>query len=558
MLGLNMTFNRLFAGLTIGVVSTLITACATTQNTASTAPISFTPTPTTTTTETNIESAELTIATWNTEHLAFPLSDGCRARSEEESLKLKAYAKSLNADIVALQEVGSVEAVETLFPKNEWKVVMSTRPDSKSYDCRNSGAKSTQQKVAFAVRKDVKILNTKAFNALGLNRNGLRYGLELTVESALGPMTLLNVHMKSGCFVDNYSRSDSDACQTFAKQAPILDKWVEQKEKTGMPYIILGDFNHRLSAPYNHLRRQLSTNSDNSVSSLEHLSADIIGCHPYYPAPIDHILAGNMPKKGLEKTATMHPFSDMSPKAMLSDHCALSVKLSSISYPLSSAVKWQTTSKEYNYLTSVIYQRATDVINTKTLPTTPWVVVMDVDETVLDNSQYQVIVEKNGAGYSPKTWSEWVEAEKATLVPGVKEFIETVFKHGGKLALITNRSRGQDKHTWNNLRAVNLPVSIDNTCLLGRVSADKAAIDGKKFINDKDLRRQQVEDASASCYLPNQARKALFSPLKIIMQVGDNIEDFSGITQEEVDVKSLLPRAKSELILLPNPMYGSW
>lgn len=549
-----MTFNRLFAGVTIGVISTLITACATTQNTTPTAPVSFAPT----TTKTSVESTELTIATWNTEHLAFPLSDGCRARSEEESLKLKAYAKSLNADIVALQEVGSVEAVETLFPKNEWKVVMSTRPDSKSYDCRNSGAKSTQQKVAFAVHKDVKILNTQAFDALALNRNGLRYGLELTVESALGPMTLLNVHMKSGCFVDNYSRSDSDACQTFAKQAPILDQWVEQKEKTGMPYIILGDFNHRLSAPYNHLTRQLSTNADNSVSSFENLSADIIGCHPYYPAPIDHILAGNMPKKGLAKTVKMHPFSDMAPKAMLSDHCALSVELSSITYPLSSAVKWQTTSKEYSYLTSVTYQRATDVINTKTLPKTPWVVVMDVDETVLDNSQYQVTVEKNGAGYTPKTWDEWVASEKATLVPGVKEFIEAVVKRGGKLALITNRNRVQDKHTWKNLRALNLPVSIDNTCLLGRVSADKAAIDGKKFINDKDLRRQQVEDASASCYHPNQARKSLFSPLEIIMQVGDNIEDFSGITQEEADVKTLLPRAKSELILLPNPMYGSW
>jgi len=554
MLGLNMTTNRLLVGLTIGALSTLITACSTTQNTVSTTPVSFAPT----TIKTSTESVDLVIATWNTEHLAFPLSDGCRARTEEESRQLKAYAKSLNADIVALQEVGSVEAVETIFPKNNWKIVMSARPDSKTYDCRGSDAKSTQQKVAFAVRKNIKVLNTQSFDALALNRNGLRYGLELTVESSLGAMTLLNVHMKSGCFVDNYTRSDASSCQTFAKQAPILDKWVEQQEKSGMPYMVLGDFNHRLSAPYNHLTRQLSTNSDNSVSSLENLGADIIGCHAYYPAPIDHILAGNLPKKGLRKTMTMHKFDDMAPKAMLSDHCALSVELSSINYPLSNAVTWQTTSKEYRYLTSTTYQRATDVINNKKLPTTPWVVVMDVDETVLDNSQYQVTVEKNGEGYTPKTWNEWVAAEKATLVPGVKSFIETVFKHGGKLALITNRNRTQDHHTWENLRALNLPVSIDNTCLLGRISADKAAIDGKQFINDKDLRRQQVSEASASCYQPNDARKSLFSPLEIIMQVGDNIEDFSGITQEEADVKALLPRASSELILLPNPMYGSW
>jgi 5'-nucleotidase (lipoprotein e(P4) family) len=555
-LGINMMLNRLLVGLTAVALSTLITACSTTS-TETTTQTSFN----STIASSSTDSSSLVVATWNTEHLAFPISDGCRPRTPEETTKLKQYVKSLNADIVALQEVASAEAVETLFPKAQWQVLMSTRPDSKTYDCRGSGAKSTQQKVAFAVRKNIKVLNTQPFDALALNRNGLRYGLELTVDSPMGQMTLLNVHMKSGCFVDNYSRADSDACLTFAKQAPILDKWAEQKEQSGMPYMILGDFNHRISAPYNHLTRQLSTNLDssvNNVSSLENLGADIIGCHPYYPAPIDHILAGNMPKKGLQKTMKMHKFDDMTPNAMLSDHCALSVELSNITYPLSNSVKWQTTSKEYGYLTSVTYQRATDVLNSKTLPTTPWVVVMDVDETVLDNSQYQVNVEKNGAGYSPKTWSEWVASEQATLVLGVKTFIQTVFKQGGKLALITNRNRAQDNHTWENLQALGIPVSTDNTCIMGRISADKAAIDGETIINDKDLRRQQIESGTASCYALNSSRKSLFPALKIIMQVGDNIEDFSGITQEEADIKMLLPRANEELILLPNPMYGSW
>ena len=542
--------NRLLVGLTVGALSALITACSATQTVQPTSPIS-------TIANTNTASSRLVVATWNTEHLAFPISDGCRPRTPEETTKLKQYVKSLNADIVALQEVASSEAVETLFPKAEWQIIMSTRPKSETYDCRESGAKSTQQKVAFAVRKGIKVINTQPFDALALNRDGLRYGLELTVESLLGQMTLLNVHMKSGCFVDNYSKTDSDACLTFAKQAPILDAWAEQKEQIGIPYMILGDFNHRLSAPYNHLTRQLSINSDSSVSSLENLSANIIGCHPYYPAPIDHILAGNMPKKGLQKTMKMHEFDDMAPNTMLSDHCALSVELSPITYPLTNAVKWQTTSKEYSYLTSVTYQRATDVLKSKALPTTPWVVVMDVDETVLDNSQYQVTVENNGAGYSPKTWSDWVASEKATLVPGVKDFIQTVFKQGGKLALITNRDRAQDNHTWKNLEALGISVSTDNTCIMGRVNADKAAIDGKTIINDKDLRRQQIENGTASCYALNSSRRSLFPALQIIMQVGDNIEDFSGITQEEADIKALLPRANDELILLPNAMYGS-
>lgn len=504
------------------------------------------------------EASSFVIATWNVEHLAMPISDGCRPRSDEELLQLRAYAKTINADIVGLQEVASAEAVAAIFPQDKWQVVVSARPDSESYTCRKSGFTSTQQKVAYAVRNGIDILDVKSLSEFGLNRRGLRYGLELTVASDLGKMTLLNLHMKSGCFVDNYSRADSDACQTYAKQAPILDKWVEQKELEGTAYAILGDFNHRLSAPYNHFTRQLTTNSNNSESSLENPGADLIGCHPYYPAPIDHILIGNMGTAGLTKKATMHPFDNMTPDAMLSDHCALSLTLSNDALPLSNSVKWQTASKEYRYLTQTTYQQATQALKSRKLPASPWVVVMDVDETVLDNSQYQVSVEKIGASYDPETWNAWVISEKATLVPGAKNFIQTVFQLGGKLALVTNRNRELDQFTWRNLLALGVPVSNDNTCLIGRVDADKEAINGDTIINDKDLRRLQLETAAASCYRPDKQRASLFPALNIVMQVGDNIEDFAGVTQEEADIEALLPKSNDELILLPNPMYGSW
>ena len=79
-----------------------------------------------------------------------------------------------------------------------------------------------------------------------MDSRGLRHALELEVDSQFGAMTLLNVHMKSGCFVDNYTRKDSKACNTLAKQVKVLDAWVEQKEAEKSPYVILGDFNHRI------------------------------------------------------------------------------------------------------------------------------------------------------------------------------------------------------------------------------------------------------------------------------------------------------------------------
>ena len=110
-----------------------------------------------TSTTNNPSDDALKIVTWNVEHLAYPIDKGCRPRTEEELAKLQAYAKSLDADIVALQEVASKAAIYQLFPADEWTVIMSGRPSSPPYDCRGSGFKSTQQKVAFAIKKPMNI-----------------------------------------------------------------------------------------------------------------------------------------------------------------------------------------------------------------------------------------------------------------------------------------------------------------------------------------------------------------------------------------------------------------
>ncbi len=92
----------------------------------------------------------------------------------------------------------------------------------------------------------------------------------------------------------------------------------------------------------------------------------------------------------------------MDDKAMLSDHCAVSVSLAANAHSLSSAVLWQTTSKEYQALTTTLYEQAKQrLCNYQTLQRN-WVAVMDVDETVLDNSAYQKQTELSGKGYTPQ------------------------------------------------------------------------------------------------------------------------------------------------------------
>jgi endonuclease/exonuclease/phosphatase family metal-dependent hydrolase len=271
----------------------------------------------------------LTVATWNTEHLAFPITQGCRPRTEAELAAMQAYVNNLDADIVALQEVASVQGVQQLFPSDEWDIYLSARPDSTPYTCRESGRLSSQQKVAFAVRKGIEVSQVKQHSELGLDMPGLRYGLELNLPAEYGNLAILNVHLKSGCFVDNYARSTSDACQVFAQQAPILDKWVEAKEQHNSPYMIVGDFNHRLSAPYNQLTQELTTNGDKQKASVINITAPMLGCHPYYPAPIDHIFVGKLAMAEYNIHTQINAFENMDPDAMLSDHCAVSMTIAS-------------------------------------------------------------------------------------------------------------------------------------------------------------------------------------------------------------------------------------
>lgn len=226
-------------------------------------------------------------------------------------------------------------------------------------------------------------------------------------------------------------------------------------------------------------------------------------------------------------------------------------------YSLSTAVVYQTKSKEYPLLSSYVYAQAT-----KALPASleqNQVIVMDVDETVLDNSQYQKEREQQGLGYSSESWNAWVARREAKAVPGVTTFLNEVVARGGKVALVTNRDKSMDEATWQNLLALGLPLTAENTCILGRTAQDKTAIDGNTVVNDKDLRRSQLKQGTVNCSNATPASEPTWQiQHTLLMQIGDNIEDFEGVTQEHANIETLLPKVGESLFILPNPMYGSW
>ena len=536
----------------------------------------------------------LKLVTWNIEHLAEKEGKGCKPRTDGDYSTLKKYAASLDADIIALQEVESEKAVRRVFPAADWDVVMSTREDKgEDFKCRRVDNFITSQKVAIVIRKgvDYSYEPKDEFSSLGLDYQRLRHGVVIKLNHTQPATEVLAVHLKSGCFVDDYRKADKIACEVLSKQAPILDQWIESRINSETPFVIMGDFNHHLNEPQNALWQKLSTMNGKPVK-LRDATLGKQSCHPKYKKIIDHIVFGpNTNKHFVADSTFIHYFGklpgQMEWEDMLSDHCPVSAEfmVEETSKEIETSVRFTRVSKEYQAQTYKTYRLAEEALKAKLKKRNsdkPWVVYMDVDETVLDNSGYQLQLNQKGATFDKPSWGQWVQGRYAKPISGAEHFINTVIELGGKVALITNRNRSNDKYTWANLIESGFDVSRGDICILGRTQKDKHVVEGIEsdaecsgsesgYLNDKDLRREQVRQGKAeACWnsvdfpYTDTLKHAWSKKFDVLMEVGDNIQDFTGFRQHCVVPKAVWDtNHKSRLndadyILLPNAMYGSW
>jgi 5'-nucleotidase (lipoprotein e(P4) family) len=163
-------------------------------------------------------------------------------------------------------------------------------------------------------------------------------------------------------------------------------------------------------------------------------------------------------------------------------------------------------------------------------------VIVDIDETVLDNSPYQARLAKEQKPFESKTWTEWCNSAQATALPGAVEFLRYANSRGVRVFYITNRRVAEKDGTARNLRALGFPDVSDDTLLV--------RTDG----STKEPRRQSV----AAKY-------------RIVLLMGDNLNDFSDVFEKSKTIDSRLSAAEqnrkqfgSRFIVLPNPMYGAW
>ena len=225
------------------------------------------------------------------------------------------------------------------------------------------------------------------------------------------------------------------------------------------------------------------------------------------------------------------------------------------------AVLWMQSAAEYQAVTRGIYRLAGSQLDRALedrrwtaipeqagrpdLSTLPPAVILDVDETVLDNSpeEGQRVLERSR--YLPDLFTNWVMRAEAAAVPGADDFIRYALRRGVQVYLVTNRNASLKAPTVDNLAKRQMPIGPEFVLCLGE----------RGWGGDKSGRRQFVA-----------------ADHRVLLMVGDDLGDFVSIsTVPAGGTERMLTREERAALVdrysgywedrwmvLPNPASGSW
>lgn len=224
------------------------------------------------------------------------------------------------------------------------------------------------------------------------------------------------------------------------------------------------------------------------------------------------------------------------------------------------SVKWYRTSAEKNALYHQAFGLGTTYVENEVklrkLKAKTWGVVLDIDETTLDNSWYFKICEDLASDESD--FSHYVaNPQKSTALPGVKDFVATVHKLGGYVSLVSNRDGSFEDSSGNVMKTTiaNLQsegIYFDQVILANRRDSQMPSDKNPRF-NAVTTGNYDSKQMVWSNKLPAH---------QVIAYFGDNIQDFPVFKQakmEELDINDTkYNKFGNGYFIMPNPMYGSW
>ena len=231
-------------------------------------------------------------------------------------------------------------------------------------------------------------------------------------------------------------------------------------------------------------------------------------------------------------------------------------RAASLRTPLLNSTLWTQTAVEYEGTARQAY-RVAEIMMQRALADSQWTasveqaaegrdtyrdkppaVVLDVDETVLDNSPYQARLIQDDASYASESWAAWVREEQAAPVPGALAFTQAAADRGVQVIYLTNRDAPLETATRSNLAALDFPVEDAPDAVLTQGEQDGW--------DSKTARREWVAER-----------------YRILLLVGDNFGDFVAEADTSVSARRAQGQSFREYwgtrwIVLPNPQYGSW
>lgn len=214
---------------------------------------------------------------------------------------------------------------------------------------------------------------------------------------------------------------------------------------------------------------------------------------------------------------------------------------------------YQMTAGEYRACCLTVYRAGTDRLVATLAANKPPrpAVVMDLDETVLDNSSFQTYLYRNGLEYSDDLWAKYEDlgVNDVRLVPGAQAFIDRAEELGVTVVYISNRD---EKHR-------NGTIAV-----LRKLGLLNHPIEGRLFLKEKTSDKTARRDAVTAKY-------------NVLQYYGDNLRDFAEafaapafkpedgmkVRQEALKARDALVREAEvhwgiDWFVLPNPVYGEW
>jgi acid phosphatase len=221
------------------------------------------------------------------------------------------------------------------------------------------------------------------------------------------------------------------------------------------------------------------------------------------------------------------------------------------------ATLWSQTAVEHDALCLQAYRQARELLD-RALKDKKWTaaieqageykklppaVVLDVDETVLDNSPMEARAVLKDVEFTTEMWDQWVSESAAAALPGALELTQYARSRGVTVFFITNRDAKHEDWTRRNLARLGFPLDAAKG-----PATDTVLTRGERpeWTSDKGSRRQSV----AQSY-------------RVLLLIGDDFGDFlSNIRVSVADRRRLFAAHQEKWgtrwIMLPNPMYGSW